>query len=255
MPEEKKLTAEEAEAMLAQLTAHFHEPVMPITRYCDGLRKWASCMNRRVQDMRKKLFPGTLEPHGTDAYTTDWAGYNAALKGPHPRELVPTPGRREYTPRDYELDLLLGYVADDEHVSRVNLLISKSSLLDRLLYGRETFRTEKCPIHKGKWSGIEFTPSEDGRIKGNVCPHQCHLTGWIQHPDDTAKWRASVDHKFPETCETCSHPYEKDALSVCSNFFHCCRDCFWLHGQVLFPCKTHIDEWTSAHAKKSITLP
>lgn len=50
-------------------------------------------------------------------------------------------------------------------------MISKSSMLDRLIYGCEPLRTEKCPTHKGKWSGLE-----DGR---NDCPHGCGLTGWL----------------------------------------------------------------------------
>jgi hypothetical protein len=51
----------------------------------------------------------------------------------------------------------------------VRLLITKSSLLNRLVYCGETLRTEKCPKHKGRWSGI---PSP-----GNEC--ECGLTGWL----------------------------------------------------------------------------
>ncbi len=49
--------------------------------------------------------------------------------------------------------------------------IGKSALLDRLIYRCEPLRTEKCPAHKGKWSGI---PSSDAE-----CPHGCALTGWL----------------------------------------------------------------------------
>ena len=49
--------------------------------------------------------------------------------------------------------------------------IGKSALLDRLIYRCEPLRTEKCPAHKGRWSGI---PSSDAE-----CPHGCALTGWL----------------------------------------------------------------------------
>ena len=50
-------------------------------------------------------------------------------------------------------------------------MIGKSSMLDRLIYGCEPLRTEKCPKHKGRWSGLPSSP--------NDCPHGCGLTGWL----------------------------------------------------------------------------
>lgn len=38
------MTNDEAEAMLKQLSEHFHEPVMPVTRYCDALDTWANAV-------------------------------------------------------------------------------------------------------------------------------------------------------------------------------------------------------------------
>lgn len=54
--------------------------------------------------------------------------------------------------------------------------ISKSNLLYRLIYLGEELRTEKCPEHKGHWSGISFD---------NPCPHGCdvsdgNITGWLK---------------------------------------------------------------------------
>ncbi len=39
-----KLKDEEVAALLAQLQAHYGEPVLPISRYCDAFRKWAEAM-------------------------------------------------------------------------------------------------------------------------------------------------------------------------------------------------------------------
>jgi hypothetical protein len=36
-----------------------------------------------------------------------------------------------------------------------------------------------CPVHKGVWSGIEWS--------NNPCPHKCQLTGWIQEEADQGK--------------------------------------------------------------------
>lgn len=38
----------------------------------------------------------------------------------------------------------------------VRLQISKSCLLDRVLYGGEKPSKTPCPVHKGKWSGCHF---------------------------------------------------------------------------------------------------
>ena len=58
--------------------------------------------------------------------------------------------------------------------SIVFLAIAKSNLLARLLYDNEPLRTEKCPIHKGVWSGCTWGDS--------ACPHcmsGANVTGWI----------------------------------------------------------------------------
>lgn len=56
----------------------------------------------------------------------------------------------------------------------LSLAVSKSCLLDRLIYGGEELRTKKCPEHDGHWSGCSFLAE---------CPHGCsfgaNLTGWI----------------------------------------------------------------------------
>lgn len=37
----------------------------------------------------------------------------------------------------------------------IRLAVSKSCLLDRLIYGGEKVSQTPCPVHKGRWSGIQ----------------------------------------------------------------------------------------------------
>ena len=62
-----------------------------------------------------------------------------------------------------------------ETVNEVKFAVFKSSYLDRRLYGGEAHRTEPCPVHNGKWSGLPFG-------EGPACG--CDLTGWL--PKDAA---------------------------------------------------------------------
>ncbi len=46
---------------------------------------------------------------------------------------------------------------------------------------------------------------------------------------------------LPETCATCKREYDDSFASVCSSWFHCCRDCNWRNGVVIVPCEEHDD--------------
>jgi hypothetical protein len=62
-------------------------------------------------------------------------------------------------------------------LSQIEIDIRKSNLLGRLLYGKERFRTEMCPIHKGHWDGEAMFFDR--------CPHNCDGTGWLRaRPED-----------------------------------------------------------------------
>lgn len=117
-----KLTDEQAEEMLARLSEHFREPVMPMTRYCAAFERWMQC----IHDAQKDVRPGEAR-HG--------ASYAGNLR----------------------------HIWTD---------IKKSSLLGRLLYGGEKFRTRKCPKHDGRWSGL------------SECEHGCDSTGWLPEAAD-----------------------------------------------------------------------
>ena len=61
-----------------------------------------------------------------------------------------------------------------EHWVFVERAITKSCLLDRLLYDGEKLRTKPCPVHMGKWTGC-LPPSE---ITCG-CGHNNCVTGWL----------------------------------------------------------------------------
>lgn len=60
---------------------------------------------------------------------------------------------------------------EESVLNKTYLMIIKSNLLWRLLYLDEPLRTEKCPKHDGRWSGI------------NTCTYGCASTGWLLTPD------------------------------------------------------------------------
>ena len=47
---------------------------------------------------------------------------------------------------------------------------------------------------------------------------------------------------FPQVCSTCGESYTKKPVGravVCSNSFHCCRDCTWVNGECVQRCADH----------------
>lgn len=54
-------------------------------------------------------------------------------------------------------------------IDLVFLWITKSDLLNRLVYKGEKVRTRMCPKHKGRWCGLPSEPPPCG----------CGLTGWL----------------------------------------------------------------------------
>lgn len=58
------------------------------------------------------------------------------------------------------------------YLFKIIIDIQKSNLLYRILFLEEEPRKNKCPIHNGHWSGIEWNDSK--------CQYGCNLTGWIK---------------------------------------------------------------------------
>jgi hypothetical protein len=67
----------------------------------------------------------------------------------------------------------------------IDLAIRKSCLLDRLIYGGETLRTEVCPVHKGHWSGCSPAPCP-------ICRHGVCITGWVKNPGDPTSTNSAI---------------------------------------------------------------
>ena len=76
-----------------------------------------------------------------------------------------------------------GYGADHrlpEAIAQVELAVSKSNLLARLIYGGEELRTKKCPVHNGHWSGCIFeTPICATPEYPDGCLSGADVTGWL----------------------------------------------------------------------------
>lgn len=67
-----------------------------------------------------------------------------------------------------------------EHWSFLRLAITKSCLLDRLIYVGEPLRTRPCPVHQGRWSGIQWPDDAQCECaRGRSCG--C-TTGWLPEP-------------------------------------------------------------------------
>lgn len=162
------MTDEEAEVMLKQLSEHFKEPVQPIGRYCAGLRLWRTAIHERVDRLRNKLFPdGFTEPENYKVYQ-DWRS-----------------SKEDPTFEHGDLRRDMKFASEIDHVY---LMIQKSNLLARVLYGGQPVRTEMCPEHKGKWSGID------------CCPHGCDETGWLPTEEMLA---AHTKESWEETVASC----------------------------------------------------
>lgn len=174
MDTEPKLTDEEAKALLARLSRHYGEPVMPVSRYCRALRDWQRVLAERATRLRDQLFPDLQldwrDKDNEERRENANKAYGAALRNPY-AEGHPHPAHKYVELRQFE--------SAYDQVTDVFRQITKSNLLARLLYNGEKLRTRECPEHKGKWSGIEWTD--------NRCPHGCQLTGWLPEPEDGGK--------------------------------------------------------------------
>jgi hypothetical protein len=52
-------------------------------------------------------------------------------------------------------------------------------------------------------------------------------------------------YEYPPVCDTCGEPYSKTPTFralICSNGFHCCRDCVWREGRREKLCDRHAAE-------------
>lgn len=94
------------------------------------------------------------------------------------------------TDRSGERDARL--VAVPALLDQLQLPMTKSNLLYRLIYLGEPLRTTKCPTHRGHWSGCSWShPYCDCQkviFEGDV-GYGCNVTGWLleDNPPVTAR--------------------------------------------------------------------
>lgn len=90
----------------------------------------------------------------------------------------------KYTEESQSVD---GYTRDEAKenlaaLRRVELMIRKSSLLGRMLYGGEGVRQRPCPTHKGKWSCV-----------CSLTECVCEGTGWLPEGDSVRAIRRTLN--------------------------------------------------------------
>jgi hypothetical protein len=172
-----KIPEDDVKAQLKRLSRHFGEPVMPIGRYCHGLRAWASALQDRVDRKREELFPGIgyygVDPALKVMAEKAWADYRLTKeKFADPHKTYRDAGM-EPDARCHAIAALWRYEDAASAAQDVFQSISRSHLLGRVLYSGEKVRTVQCPLHKGEW---------DGQAMLHGCPHQCDGTGWLREP-------------------------------------------------------------------------
>jgi hypothetical protein len=82
-------------------------------------------------------------------------------------------------PGPYEIESAKDAARFANEVGHVFLQIEKSNLLHRLIYQRESLRTEACPVHKGKWSGCVWDDKPCGCQGVQAGGFGSNVTGWL----------------------------------------------------------------------------
>lgn len=158
------MTEDEAKAMLARLSEHYGQPVMPIGKYCKALVRWENAWHERAHRAIVAAYPGT----GSD-------DHNERSKAC--RRFDEDCCARRRVDSAHTISVLCSDAIDAEEdaqaISRVFTKIRKSNLLYRILYADQEVRTEMCPTHKGKWSGCSWGENPC------ACNDDGNVTGWL----------------------------------------------------------------------------
>ena len=133
-----QMSEEEVSDTLARLETHFGEPVMPVSRYCSAIMTWF----RAIENLHRREVETT---HGGKPFKT-W----------------------EWVPEDAREGQGHSYA---HLLRRIELDISKSNLLHRLIYRKQKLRMTKCPEHNGRY---------DGHAMLFGCAYGCDGTGWLR---------------------------------------------------------------------------
>lgn len=134
----KRIADAVAEGFALYLSDYYREPVKRVSEYCDAFRLWHQVMKDKVKDLEENL---------------DALDKNQVWDLEQAKKILDA------------MDTLV-------------IPIYKSNFLARHVYGKEELRTEKCPEHKGVWSGCTWGEG--------ACPYGCmsdtNVTGWLDQP-------------------------------------------------------------------------
>ena len=89
----------------------------------------------------------------------------------------------------------------DDAWGPIQLVLMKSNLAARLVYGGEKVRETPCPKHKGRWSGCVW--GDAACIEG--CMWGSNVTGWLPEPHAFVLYERDEDQRryFPMETERC----------------------------------------------------
>ena len=76
-----------------------------------------------------------------------------------------------------------------DELTHVMMCLQKSALLLRLVYNGEPLRTEKCPIHKGQWSGCDDRADCFSEEYPQGCMSGSNITGWLPLPETNERYK------------------------------------------------------------------
>ncbi len=131
--------------------------------------------------------------------------------------------------------------------AEVDLAISKSNLLARLFFTEEDVRVEKCPAHKGRWSGCDW---KEGGVGPCACTTHSNVPGWLP-PDlrfaDRTEWLKRMEGLFPAKAP-CGHRIKAEHDVVDSEHGVTCSWCYdnWREFE------GGIREFTQAHQEPPV---
>lgn len=152
------LATDSIERMEEALRIHYKEPVRPVSHYCKAFEDWGNVLRERLAEIEKEP-----EEHAENCNS---------IKNPPPGGYCNC--ARYWSEQDKRW-----MTPVVEALNHLQLPIRKSNLLFRLIYLGEPLRTEKCPEHKGHWTGCWFDRSCD-------CQSGYDVTGWLPTPKSEA---------------------------------------------------------------------
>ena len=158
------------EAHTQALEIHHKQVVRPVNEYCQAFYDWRDTIAVKVTELKENIETNTPEleklfPEGVPENLRDYVDEKSDRI------------RLWYSVWNDKSDLERW----EKCLNALNdlyLFIVKSDYLRRRIYAKERHRTEKCPVHKGHWSGLRWPT--DPPVEGCLCQEpDGNVSGWI----------------------------------------------------------------------------